>query len=201
VLVQLMLTLPSLLTGLVSLSMTLILTGAAIFLTTRLLVLFPAIAVDGPGAHLMGAMQNSRSHFFQTFFMVILVALPALVLLGIPVVFLALVKQFDSDGAQLALSILALRWMLQCSLPMRRWHRISIWLGAVFGSAPVRRLLPRAPVTNSKLLQPKLRVDLGDVRLDRLCRGDVGGGAGGVTFLLSGVAAAVERVRAFGFKP
>jgi hypothetical protein len=62
VLLQAPTTLTSLLEGLISSATIFALNMAFLYLFVRLVVLFPAIAIDGPGAHPITALQNTRGH-------------------------------------------------------------------------------------------------------------------------------------------
>jgi hypothetical protein len=60
---------------------------AGIFIGTRLIILFPAIAVEAPGASAANAFSDTKGYFWNIFFIIFLAALP-LILLAIPLVFL-----------------------------------------------------------------------------------------------------------------
>lgn len=53
----------------------------AAFFSARLIVLFPAIAIDGPGANLAGAWRTSSGHFWPIFATIVLSMLPGLLVI------------------------------------------------------------------------------------------------------------------------
>lgn len=55
----------------------------AVFFSARLIVLFPAIAIDDPGANLAGAWQNSSGHFWPMLATIVLSLLPAMLVIGL----------------------------------------------------------------------------------------------------------------------
>jgi hypothetical protein len=74
VLIQAIMLLPSLSNGLLSF----LLFCLAVFFCARLIMLFPAIAIDGPGGNLAGGWQNSSGHFWPIFATIVLCMLPGL---------------------------------------------------------------------------------------------------------------------------
>ena len=59
----------------------------AAFFGARIIMLFPAIAIDGPGANLAGAWQNSSGHFWRIFAAVVLSLLPVLLVFVFVILF------------------------------------------------------------------------------------------------------------------
>lgn len=59
----------------------------AIIVSLRLLILFPAIAVDAPGATWRNAMADTKGHTWRVFFIVLLTSIPMLAL-AVPLYFL-----------------------------------------------------------------------------------------------------------------
>ena len=53
-----------------------------VIVSLRTLILFPAIAVDAPGADWNNALQDAKGHSWRVFFIVIVVAIPAIVIYG-----------------------------------------------------------------------------------------------------------------------
>jgi hypothetical protein len=74
--------------GGVILATALVLTFVVAFISLRLIVLFPAIAVDAPGASLRNAFDDTRGCFWRIFGILIVAMLPVLVvLLGVVISF------------------------------------------------------------------------------------------------------------------
>lgn len=79
VLIQLLMLLPSLTNGWLSV----LLFCLTVFLCARLIILFPAVAVDDAGANLAGAWQNSSGYFWRILAIVGLSLLPAVLVVGL----------------------------------------------------------------------------------------------------------------------
>lgn len=82
----------------------LVLLIAVVILLTRMLILFPAIAVDAPGAAWGNALLDSKGHSLRIFFTVLVTGLPA-VLLAFPVI-LAVLGGSQGPLARIAVSLI-----------------------------------------------------------------------------------------------
>jgi hypothetical protein len=109
---QLILTIPSMLmmvgaeaggsTGIVLVLIFLVLFIIGIIATLRMLILFPAIAVDASGADWKNAMADTRGHSWRVFFVAVLTGIPAFALIILIQYLLA-----DPSGAGWGLGIVA----------------------------------------------------------------------------------------------
>ena len=80
---------------------------AVAVITTRLLVLLPAVATDAPGATWQNAFADSKGHFWFTFWVLTLTVLPVLFGIIVLVALLALVKPMWLSGLAIILVTLA----------------------------------------------------------------------------------------------
>lgn len=109
---QLILTVPSMLmmlgteaggtAGVVLVLIFLVMFIAAIIASLRMLILFPAIAVDAPGADWKKAMADTRGHTWRVFFIALLTGIPAFALIILIQYLLA-----DPSGSGWGLGIVA----------------------------------------------------------------------------------------------
>jgi hypothetical protein len=75
-----------------------------VILMTRMLILFPAIAVDAPGAAWSNALADSKGHSWRIFFIVGVTGLPA-IMIAFPVVFMMLGGS-QGSAARIAVSLI-----------------------------------------------------------------------------------------------
>jgi hypothetical protein len=90
----------------------------AAFFGARLIVLFPATAIDGPGANLAGAWQNSSGHFWPIVATIVLSILPGLLVF-------VLRTLFPEPGYALLIGLAPFGAVI-ATFVARRWRRIFI---------------------------------------------------------------------------
>jgi hypothetical protein len=94
-----------------SLSIVLIVMVVIIVVTTRLSILFPAIAVDAPGASAANAWADSKQHTFSIFLIFLLSALP--IMIGAIILIVPFAANDSSQGTALGLPAMIVTSVVQ----------------------------------------------------------------------------------------